>query len=391
MKIHEHQAKALLAAHGVPVPDGQPAFSVEEAVDRARELGPPVVVKAQIHAGGRGKGGGVRLARTLDEVAATAKALLGQSLVTHQTGAEGRIVRRLLIEKAVDLEGGREMYCALLVDRGERGPVLLASAQGGVDIEELAQSRPEAILRERIAPGFGLQSFQALRLAVGLGLPAGAFPKVNPFLQSVCKAFGALDASLVEINPWLLTRSGELLALDAKVNLDDNALYRHPALIDLRDLEEEEPLETEASKFALNYIKLPGGNIGCMVNGAGLAMATMDIIKHAGGAPANFLDVGGGADADQIEQAFRILIADRDVAAVLVNIFGGILRCDVLAEGVVAAARRLKVQIPIVVRMKGNNEERGRAMLRESGLDFRTADEMAEAARLVVAAAGGVR
>jgi succinyl-CoA synthetase beta subunit len=391
MKIHCYQAKALLAAHGVPIPDGQPALSVEEAVDRARELGVPVVVKAQIHAGGRGKGGGVRLARTLDEVAATAKALLGQRLVTHQTGPEGRIVRRLLIEKAVDLVGAREMYCALLVDRAERGPVLLASAQGGVDIEELAASHPEAILKERVDPGFGLQAFQALRLAVGLGLPVDAFPKVNPFVQSICKAFAALDASLVEINPWLLSKSGELVALDAKVNLDDNALYRHPALVDLRDLDEEEPLETEASKFNLNYIKLPGGNIGCMVNGAGLAMATMDIIKHAGGAPANFLDVGGGADAGQIEQAFRILIADRDVLAVLVNIFGGILRCDVLAEGVVAAARKLKVQIPIVVRMKGNNEERGKAMLRESGLNFRTADEMAEAARLVVAAAGGAR
>ncbi len=391
MKIHEYQAKALLAAHGVPVPDGQPAFSVEEAVDRARELGVPVVVKAQIHAGGRGKGGGVRLARTLDDVAATAKALLGQRLVTHQTGPEGRIVRRLLIEKAVDLSGAREMYCALLIDRAECGPVLLASAQGGVDIEELAQSHPEAILKEGVDSGFGLQPFQAVRLAVGLGLQGDVFAKVNPFLQSVCKAFASLDASLVEINPWLLARSGELLALDAKVNLDDNALYRHPALLDLRDLDEEEPLETEASKFNLNYIKLPGGNIGCMVNGAGLAMATMDIIKHAGGSPANFLDVGGGADAGQIEQAFRILIADSDVGAVLVNIFGGILRCDVLAEGVVAAARKLKVKVPIVVRMKGNNEERGKAMLRESGLDFRTADEMAEAARLVVAAAGGAR
>jgi succinyl-CoA synthetase beta subunit len=391
VKIHEYQGKAVLARHGVPVPRGKVAYTVDEAVEAAKGLGFPVVVKAQIHAGGRGKGGGVKLAKGLDEFEAIAKAMLGMTLKTHQTGPEGRVVRRLLVEQGMDLSGSKEMYLAILVDRGTGKPVFMASAQGGMDIEEVAAKDPAAILKETVDPVVGFRPYQARKLAFGLGLPPEVVNEAVPFMLSLYRAFEAQDASLVEINPFLITKAGDVLALDAKVNFDDNALFRHPELVELRDFDEEEPLEVEASKFSLNYIKLEGGSVGCMVNGAGLAMATMDIIKLAGGAPANFLDVGGGASADQIKNAFRILLADPDVKAVLINIFGGILRCDVLAEGVIAAVRDLHVEVPVVVRMKGNNEDEGRRMLKESGLDFETADGMTEAAGKVVRAAGGAR
>jgi len=390
VKIHEYQGKAVLASYGVAVPEGHVAYTPDEAVEAAKGLGFPVVVKAQIHAGGRGKGGGVKLARSTEECEAIAKSMLGMSLKTHQTGPEGRIVRRLLVEQGMDLEGAREMYLAILVDRAVGKPVFMASAQGGMDIEDVAARDPAAILREAIDPATGFMPFQARKLAFGLGLPVEVVPKAVAFMQALYAAFCGADASLVEVNPFLLTRDGHVWALDAKVNFDDNALYRQPQAKELRDFDEEEPLEVEASKFSLNYIKLEGGNVGCMVNGAGLAMATMDIIKLAGGSPANFLDVGGGANADQIKNAFRILLADAEVKAVLINIFGGILRCDVLAEGVIAAVRDLNVKVPVVVRMKGNNEEKGREMLRSSGLNFIPADGMQEAASQVVEAAGGV-
>ena len=391
MKIHEYQGKAVLALNGVPVPKGKVAYSVDDAVKAAKDLGFPVVVKAQIHAGGRGKAGGVKLARTADDVEQIAKAMLGVTLHTHQTGPEGRMVRRLLIEQAMDLEGAREMYLAIVVDRATASPVFMASSQGGMDIEEVAARTPKAILKEPIDPAVGFQAFQARKIAFALDLPPASLAKAVAFMQSLYKAFESVDASLLEVNPFLLTKDGQLLALDAKVTFDDNALYRHPELRELRDVDEEDPLEVEASKFSLNYIKLEGGTVGCMVNGAGLAMATMDIIKLAGGAPANFLDVGGGANAEQIRNAFRILMADRDVKAVFINIFGGILRCDVLAEGVIAAVRDLNVQAPVVIRMKGNNEERGKEMLRQSGLNFITADNMTEAAKKVVAASREAR
>jgi succinyl-CoA synthetase beta subunit len=391
VKIHEYQGKAVLAQYGVPVPKGKIAYTVDEAVEAAKGLGFPVVVKAQIHAGGRGKGGGVKLARRLEECEAIAKAMLGMTLRTHQTGPEGRLVRRLLIEQGMDLSGSKEMYLAILVDRATGRPVFMASARGGMDIEEVAAKDPKAILRETVDPVVGFRPYQARKLAFGLGLAPEVVGRAVPFMLSLYRAFEGSDASLVEINPFLVTKAGDVLALDAKVNFDDNALFRHPDLVELRDFDEEEPLEVEASKFSLNYIKLEGGTVGCMVNGAGLAMATMDIIKLAGGAPANFLDVGGGASADQIKNAFRILLADPDVKAVLINIFGGILRCDVLAEGVIAAVRALSVKVPVVVRMKGNSEDQGRAMLKDSGLNFETADGMTEAAEKVVRAAGGAR
>ena len=389
MKIHEYQGKALLAQYGVPVPRGKVAYTVDEAVEAAKGLGLPVVVKAQIHAGGRGKAGGVKVARSIEECEALAKKMLGMRLKTHQTGPEGRMVRRLLIEQGLDLEGAREMYLAILVDRAAGSPVFMASASGGVEIEEVAARDPRAIHREYVEPAVGFQPFQARKLAFALALPGGLVSKAVALMTSLYRAFEGADASLVEINPFLMTRAGELIALDAKFGFDDNALFRHLQIGDMRDFDEEEPLEVEASKYSLNYIKLEGGSVGCMVNGAGLAMATMDIIKLAGGSPANFLDVGGGASADQIKNAFRILLADPDVRAVLINIFGGILRCDVLAEGVIAAVRALQVKVPVVVRMKGNNEEKGRSMLRESGLNFDTADTMTEAAEKVVRAAVG--
>lgn len=391
MKIHEYQGKEVLASYGVPVPRGRVAFTPDEAVTAGQELNFPVVVKAQIHAGGRGKAGGVKLAKNADECAKIARALLGSTLVTHQTGPEGRVVRRLLIEQGMDLKGAVEMYLAIVVDRQSGGPVVMASRQGGMDIEEVAAHDPKAIIKETVDARVGFQAFQARKLAFALGLPAELLPKAVAFLQALYRAFEGVDAAMLEINPFLMTRAGELLALDAKVSFDDNALYRHPKLGELRDLDEESPLEVEASKFALNYIKLDGGNVGCMVNGAGLAMATMDIIKLAGGSPANFLDVGGGADANQIKNAFRILLQDTDVKAVLINIFGGILRCDVLAEGVIAAVRDLGVGVPVVVRMKGNNEDKGKQMLAASGLNFATADDMTTAARKVVTLAGGAK
>ena len=387
MKIHEYQGKAVLASYGVAVPQGKVAYKEAEAVAVAKELGFPVVVKAQIHAGGRGKGGGVKLARNAEECEEIAKKMLGMTLRTHQTGPEGRVVRRLLVEQGMDLEGSREMYLAILVDRAAGKPVFMASKQGGVDIEEVAAKDPKAILKEHVEPAVGFQAFQARKLALGLELPGALLPKAVAFMQALYRAFVGADASLVEVNPFLMTKSDDLLALDAKVNFDDNALHRHPELRELRDFDEEDPLEVEASKHSLNYIKLEGGNVGCMVNGAGLAMATMDIIKLAGGGPANFLDVGGGANAEQIRNAFRILLADKEVKAVLINIFGGILRCDVLAEGVIAAVRDLAVKVPVVVRMKGNQEERGKEMLRTSGFNFTTADDMTEAAKRVVALA----
>ena len=389
MKIHEYQAKSVLASFGVPTPRSGVAYTADEAVEVAKGLGFPVVVKAQIHAGGRGQAGGVKLARSADECEALAKAMLGMTLRTIQTGPEGRVVRRVLIEQGIDLAGSREMYLALLVDRGWGRVVFMASASGGMEIEEVAARDKSAIIRETVDPAVGFQAFQARKLAFGLGLPGAVLGKAVAFMQSLYRALEGVDASLLEINPFLMTRAGDLLALDAKLSFDDNALYRHPELKELRDFDEEDPLEVDASKYGLNYIKLEGGNVGCMVNGAGLAMATMDIIKLAGGAPANFLDVGGGANAEQIRNAFRILLADREVKAVLINIFGGILRCDVLAEGVITAVRDLKVKVPVVIRMKGNNEEIGKEMLRTSGLNFTTADEMKEAASKVVAAAGG--
>ena len=377
----------MLARFGVTVPRGEVAFSAQEAGEIARRLGGTIaVVKSQIHAGGRGKGGGVKIAKSADEAEQLAKQMIGMTLVTHQTGPEGRKVSRVLIEEGLQIE--RELYLSIVIDRASASPVIIGSAAGGMDIEEVAAKEPEKILREHIDPGTGVIPFQARKLAFGMGLPSGAANKLVKLLDSVYRAFIETDASMIEINPLILTRGGDLLALDAKVSFDDNALYRHPDLRDLRDLSEEDPLEVEASKFSLNYIRLEG-NIGCMVNGAGLAMATMDIIKLAGGEPANFLDVGGGANAEQIKNAFRILMADRNVKAVLINIFGGILRCDVLAQGVISAVQELGVRVPIVIRMEGTNVEEGKRLLRDSGLNFTTADAMGEAADKVVSLARG--
>ena len=382
MKIHEYQAKSVLARFGVPVPRGEVTFNASEAADIAKRLGGSiVVVKAQIHAGGRGKGGGVKLAKSPDEAEQIAKQMIGMTLVTHQTGPEGRKVGRVLIEEGLQIE--RELYLSLLLDRAAGKPVLMASAAGGMDIEEVAAKHPERILREHIDPATGVIPFQARKLAFAMGLDGAAAGKMVKLLDSIYKAFIETDASMIEINPLILTKGGDLIALDAKVSFDDNALYRHPDIREFRDLSEEDPLEVEASKFSLNYIRLDG-NIGCMVNGAGLAMATMDIIKLAGGEPANFLDVGGGANAEQIKNAFRILMADKNVKAVFINIFGGILRCDVLAAGVIAAVKELGVPVPIVIRMEGTNVEEGKKMLRESGLNFATADSMGEGADTVV-------
>jgi succinyl-CoA synthetase beta subunit len=386
MKIHEYQAKSILARHGVPVPRGEVAFNAAEAGEIARRLGTGVVVvKAQIHAGGRGKGGGVKLARSADEAEAIARDMIGMTLVTHQTGPEGRVVGRVLVEEGLQM--ARELYLSLLLDRGAGKPVMMASAAGGMDIEEVAAHTPEKIVRVYIEPGVGIVPFEARQLAFAIGLDG---KQVNAFVKlasSLYQAFVATDASLVEINPLVVTAAGDLLALDAKMNFDDNSLYRQTDIRDLRDLGEEDPLEIEASKFSLNYIHLDG-NIGCMVNGAGLAMATMDIIKLSGGEPANFLDVGGGANAEQIRNAFKILMSDKNVRAVLINIFGGILRCDVLAQGVIAAVRELGVPVPIVIRMEGTNVEEGKRLLRESGMKLTTADSMGEAAKTVVQLAG---
>jgi len=386
MKIHEYQGKAILSQYGVPVPRGKVAFSADEARAIAQELGGGTcVVKAQIHAGGRGKGGGVKVVKGPEAAFDAAGRLIGMTLVTHQTGPEGRKVERLLVEEGLDIK--RELYLGMVIDRSRRRPVLMASPDGGVEIEKVAEETPERIFKEFLHPALGLQGYQARRLAFRLGLSGDLGGKAVTMMSAVARAFTAADASLVEINPLVVTGDGRLVALDAKMTFDDSALYRHPDVRALRDLGEEEPLEIEASNHSLNYIKLDG-TIGCMVNGAGLAMATMDIIKLAGGEPANFLDVGGGANAGQIKNAFRILMADTGVKAVLINIFGGILRCDVLAEGLIAAVRDLDVRVPIVIRMEGTNVEKGKEMLADSGLNFTTADSMGQAAERVVELAG---
>jgi succinyl-CoA synthetase beta subunit len=382
VKIHEYQAKAILARYGVPVPPGEVAFTAPEAIEIAQRLGGgTVVVKAQIHAGGRGKGGGVKLAQSPEEAGQIARSMIGMTLITHQTGPEGRIVSRVLVEAGLKMT--RELYLGLVLDRAAARPVLMASPDGGVDIEEVAARTPERIFKEHIHPATGLAPFQARKLAFALGLDGSQVQKMVKLMTAVYETFLRTDASLVEINPLVVTESGDLLALDAKMTFDDSALGRHPDLRELRDLSEEDPLEIEASKFSLNYIRLDG-SIGCMVNGAGLAMATMDIIKLAGGAPANFLDVGGGANAEQIRNAFKILMSDQNVRGVLINVFGGILRCDVLAQGVVAAVKELGVRVPIVVRMEGTNVAEGKRILTESGLNFSTADSMDEAAKKTV-------
>jgi succinyl-CoA synthetase beta subunit len=386
MKIHEYQAKELLKRFGVPVPRGIVARTPEEAYAAAKELGTSVVVvKAQIHAGGRGKGGGVKLAKSAEEARDLAKQMLGINLVTHQTGPEGRKVRVLLIEEGLPID--KEFYLGIVLDRANGRPVFMASAAGGMDIEEVAAKTPEKIFKETIDPSVGFRPFQARKLSFDLGLPAELINQAANFMQALYKAYEQLDASLMEINPFLLTKDQRLIALDAKVNFDDNALYRHKDFIELRDLNEEEPLEIEASKYDLNYIKLDG-NIACMVNGAGLAMATMDIIKLAGGDPANFLDVGGGASQERVEAAFKILLADKNVKAVLINIFGGIVRCDMVARGVVGAGQALGIEVPVVVRLEGTNVEEGQRVIRDSGLNFTVADGMKDAAEKVVALAG---
>ena len=389
MKIHEYQAKSLLAKYGVPVPHGRVAFSVDEAVSAAKEMGAGtggggVVVKAQIHAGGRGKGGGVKVAKDMAAAETHIRAILGMTLVTHQTGAEGRVVKRLLIEETLPIE--RELYLGITLDRQLGKNVFMASSEGGMDIEEVAAKTPHLLLKEPIEPGLGLQSFQARKLAFGMGIPASSVNAAVSAMMALAKAYDDLDCSLAEVNPLILAKDGRVVALDCKMTIDDNAMFRHKDLVELRDTNEEDPLEVEASVFNLNYIKLDG-NVACMVNGAGLAMATMDIIKYAGGSPANFLDVGGGATAEQVKNAFRILLSDSSVKAVLINIFGGILRCDTLATGVVNAARDLGIKLPIVIRMEGTNVELGRKILQESGFNFTVADGMKDAAEKVVALA----
>jgi succinyl-CoA synthetase beta subunit len=385
MKVHEYQGKELLKKFGVAVPRGIVARTPDEAGRAAKELGSAVVVvKAQIHAGGRGKGGGVKLAKGPEEAQAVAKDMLGMKLVTHQTSPEGREVHVLLIEEGLPID--KEYYLGIVLDRASGRPVFMASSAGGMDIEEVAAKTPEKIMKETIDPAVGFRSFQARKLAFGLGITGELIGQAVKFMQALYGAYEQMDASLVEINPFLLTKDNRLIALDAKINFDDNALFRHKDFLELRDLNEEEPLEIEASKFDLNYIKLDG-NIACMVNGAGLAMATMDIIKLAGGEPANFLDVGGGASQERVEAAFRILLADENVRAVLINIFGGIVRCDMVARGVVEAAKNLGIKVPVVVRLEGTNVEEGQRVIRESGLNFTVATGMQDAAEKVVASA----
>ena len=384
MNIHEYQAKALLAGFGVPVPRGEAAFTVDEAVTAAEALGGPVwVVKAQIHAGGRGKAGGVKVVSSLDDVRQTADTILGKTLVTHQTGPQGREVKRLYIEEGCDI--GDELYLSLLVDRGSSRVTIIASSEGGMDIEEVAASQPEKILSVDIDPATGLQPHHCRRLANVMGISGATAKQLPKFLAGLVDAFTTLDASLVEINPLVVTGSGDLLALDAKMSFDDNALYRHADVMELRDLAEEDPAEVRASEFDLNYIKLDG-NIGCMVNGAGLAMATMDIIQLRGGTPANFLDVGGNATTERVTEAFKIILSDACVKGILVNIFGGIMRCDIIAEGVVTAARTLGLDKPLVVRLEGTNVEEGKRIMAESGLAIIPADNLADAADKIVAA-----
>jgi succinyl-CoA synthetase beta subunit len=388
MKIHEYQAKAILKKYGVAVPRGEMAETREQAQATAKTLfdsgASGVVVKAQIHAGGRGKGGGVKIAKSVDEAAEIAGKILGMTLVTHQTGPEGRLVRRVLVEETLPIE--KELYLGIVIDRNEAKPVFMASAAGGMEIEQVAAENPDAILKEHIAPGMGLEAFQARKLAFELGLKPQQINEAVRFMTGLYRGFEETDSSLMEINPFVSCSDGRLFALDAKINFDDNALFRHHEIRELRDLTEEDPLEVEASKYSLNYIKLDG-NVGCMVNGAGLAMATMDIIKYAGGMPANFLDVGGGANAEQVTHAFEILLSDKNVKAVLINIFGGILRVDTLATGVVEAAQKTHIQLPIVLRLEGTNVDAGREILQQSGLNFIVAETMKDAAEKVVAAA----
>ncbi|HXB99693.1 MAG TPA: ADP-forming succinate--CoA ligase subunit beta [Terriglobales bacterium] len=388
MKIHEYQGKAILKKYGVAVPRGVMVTTREEAEAAAKDIlgsgATGVVVKAQIHAGGRGKGGGVKIAKSVEEAGEIAAKMLGMTLITHQTGPEGRVVRRLLVEETLPIE--KELYLGILVDRGESKPVFMASAAGGMDIEQVAETNPDAILKQYIDPGMGLEPFQARKIAFALGLKPTQINAAVQFLTGLYRAFLDTDASLVEINPFISCADGRLFALDAKLTFDDNALFRHPDLKELRDITEEDPLEVEASKYNLNYIKLDG-SVGCMVNGAGLAMATMDIIKYAGGMPANFLDVGGGANAEQVAHAFEILLSDKSVHAVLINIFGGILRVDTLAAGVVEAAKKTNLRLPVVLRLEGTNVQEGKKILMESGLNFVVADTMKDAADKVVAAA----
>ena len=386
MKVHEYQAKEILRRYGVPTPRGIVVDTPDEARLAAKELGGRVVVKAQIHAGGRGKGGGVKLAQTADEAYEQTKRMLGMTLVTHQTGPEGRVVRKVLIEEALNID--KELYLAVTLDRSSGMNVIMASAQGGMDIEEVAAHTPEAIHREPVDTVLGVQPFQARQIAYFLGLTGDAYRKCIDFTQKLMRAYIETDASLAEINPLLITKEGNVLALDCKMNFDDNALFRHKDIVEMRDLHEEDPLEVESSKYGLNYIKLDG-NVGCMVNGAGLAMATMDIVKLAGGEPANFLDVGGGASAEQVKNAFRIILSDKNVKAILINIFGGIMRGDRIAEGVVSASREVGLPVPVVVRLEGTNVELGKEILAQSGLPLITADGMWDAAQKVVAAAKG--
>jgi succinyl-CoA synthetase beta subunit len=384
MKIHEYQAKEILKKFNVAIPKGKVAFSVDEAVAAAREIGGNVwVVKAQIHAGGRGKGGGVKIAKNLEEVRQLASQILGMTLVTHQTGPEGKVVKRLLIEQGINI--AKELYAGIVLDRSSSKNVFMVSTEGGVEIEKVAAESPEKILKETVDPGLGLMPFQAKKLAFGLGLTGEAYKNGVKFLTALYKAYLASDASLAEINPLVLTTEGFVMALDAKMNFDDNSLYRHPDILELRDLDEESPLEVEASKSHLNYIKLDG-NVGCMVNGAGLAMATMDIIKLTGGEPANFLDVGGGANVETVSSGFKIILSDPNVKAILINIFGGIVRCDRVAQGVIEAAKRTSVNLPVVVRLEGTNAKEGAALLKESGLNFAVANGLKDAAEKVVAA-----
>ncbi|OGU58157.1 MAG: succinate--CoA ligase subunit beta [Ignavibacteria bacterium RBG_13_36_8] len=383
MKIHEYQAKEILKKFNVAVPKGKVAFSPDEAVQAAQEIGGEVwVVKAQIHAGGRGKGGGVKIAKRLDEVRQLANDMLGMKLITHQTGSEGKIVKRLLIEQGISIE--KELYVGITLDRAQSKNVVMASTEGGVEIEKVAAETPELILKETIDPSVGFQSYQARKLAFGLKLTGDQFKNAVKFFMALYKAYEATDASIAEINPLVVTTDGQVLALDAKMNFDDSALFRHPDVVEYRDFDEEEPLEKEASKYNLNYIKLDG-NVGCMVNGAGLAMATMDLIKLAGGEPANFLDVGGGANKESVANGFKIILADQNVKAILINIFGGIVRCDRVAQGVIDAVQEVSVNVPIVIRLEGTNAAEAGVLLQNSGLDFEVATSFKEAADKVTA------
>ena len=383
MKIHEYQAKALLKEYGIAIQEGEPAQNVQESVSMAAKLNNECVLKAQVHAGGRGKAGGIKLARTKEDVEKYANQLLGMKLISHQTGPEGKLVKKLLVSEIIDIKN--ELYLSIVIDRATACPVIMASAAGGMDIEEVAAKTPELIIKEFVNPMMGLQSFQIIRIVNKLGFPQETKKDAIKLISNLYRLFTDKDCSLVEINPLVITEDNKVLALDAKVDFDDSALYRHKDLQELRDINEEDPLEVEASKYGLNYIKLDG-NIGCMVNGAGLAMATMDIIKLAGGSPANFLDVGGGASTETIEKAFKILLSDKNVKAVLINIFGGILRCDNLAQGVVEAAGKVKVDLPVIIRLEGTNVDEGREILRNSSLKFSIADSMTEAAQMVTGA-----